>query len=95
MNIYYCKYKRSYILSFKGYVVRSAFQAIADANKDIIGYEALSRIYIDKSGVQVRPDVFFYSLMKEEYRNILCLINKLHLRSGGFQAIYHLDEFRL
>lgn len=82
MKIYYCKHKDSYVLSFNKYIIRSAFQAIVDVDEKIIGYEALSRIHIDSSDDLVRPDIFFYLLMKEEdYRNVLLLINRLHLLS--------------
>lgn len=82
MKIFYCKQKDSYVLSFKKYIIRSAFQAIVDTDENIIGYEALSRIHIDSSRQQVRPDMFFSLLMKEErYRDVSFLINKLHLLS--------------
>jgi len=82
VKIYYCKYKESYVVSFKDYVIRSAFQAIVDIDGNAIGYEALARININKSGKQVKPDVFFHLLMKDVYyRNVLFMINKLHLLS--------------
>jgi len=82
VKIYYCKYKESYVVYFKEYVIRSAFQAIVDINGNTVGYEALARININESGEQVRPDVFFYLLMKREnYRNVLFMINRLHLLS--------------
>ena len=52
MEIYYCKHKESYVLSFKEYIIRSALQAIVDVDENIIGYEALSRIHINSSGEQ-------------------------------------------
>lgn len=93
MDIYYCKRKDSYVLSFKEYIIRSAFQAIVDTDENTIGYEALSRIHIGSSDKNIRPDIFFNFLKKDECcYELLFLINKLHVVSYRKSRFYSNDK---
>jgi EAL domain-containing protein (putative c-di-GMP-specific phosphodiesterase class I) len=83
-----------YIAHFSRWALRSVFQPIYGDHNQIIGLEALVRLY-DDSGESIRPDLFFSStdISIQDKINVDKLSRAIHIRNFAASEHKHLRLF--